>query len=80
MTATQQSDALNVNGDDNGAALCVELRRELERLGVALPALMPLAWCGAVCEDGGPSPLIWLGTCDAAVGQRLLGVLRGCGA
>jgi hypothetical protein len=60
--------------------LCVELRRELERLGVALPALTPLAGCGAACEDGQPSPLIWLGTCDVATGRLLLDVLRGCEA
>jgi hypothetical protein len=60
--------------------LCRELQAELERLGVALPALAPLARCGAVCEDGGPSPLIWLGTCTTATGLALLEVLRGCGA
>jgi hypothetical protein len=60
-------------------ALCGELRRELERLGVPLPALTPLAGSGAVREDdGSPSPLIWLGTCDAATGWRLLDVLREC--
>jgi hypothetical protein len=68
-------------GDWETPALCGELRREFERLGVELPALAPLARCGAVREDDGePSPLIWLGTCEATTGQRLLDVLRGCGA
>jgi hypothetical protein len=61
--------------------LCLELRGELRRLGVELPALTPLAGSRAVrADDGEPSPLIWLGTCDAETGRRLLDVLRGCGA
>jgi hypothetical protein len=68
-------------GGRETVVLCGELRRELERLGMPLPALAPLARCGAVREDdGGPSPQIWLGTCDAVTGQRLLDVLRECDA
>jgi len=59
-------------------ALCLELKEELARLGVVLPALAPMAWSAAVYANGGVSPLIWLGTCDAVTGRRLLEVLRQC--
>jgi hypothetical protein len=80
MATVEQRRTPDTSEGGETLVLCVELRRELERLGVALPALAPLAWCGAASEDGGPSPLIWLGTCDAATGRLLLDVLRGCGA
>jgi hypothetical protein len=78
MTSHQQDHTTTLPGQGE---LCLALRGEFSRLGIELPALAPLARCGAVREDDGePSPLIWLGTCDPTAGQRLLDVLRGCGA
>jgi hypothetical protein len=56
--------------------LCAELREELARRGVPLPALMPIAEPYVSPNEQPPVPLIWLGTCRAATARRLLEVVR----
>ncbi|GAB2899163.1 hypothetical protein [Streptomyces mayteni] len=55
--------------------LCGELRLELDRHGVRLPALMPLAEL-EIDPPEWSAQLIWLGTCRVPVARRLLATLR----
>lgn len=55
--------------------LCGELRRELDRHGVRLPALMPLAALD-IDPPEWSAQLIWLGTCRVPTARRLLATLR----
>jgi hypothetical protein len=78
MTPHQGEEALDMMSLGS-EQLCRELRDEFRRLGVELPALLPLSRSVAMtADDGRPSPLIWLGTCDDITGRLLLNVLRGC--